>query len=81
MPSHNHDVLAANFNASDNLPTSNDLARGAGGLNAYAPPGTIVNMSLNALTPIGGSQPHKNLQPYLTLNYCIALQGIFPPRD
>jgi microcystin-dependent protein len=32
------------------------------------------------LTAAGGSQPHQNMQPYLTLNYCIALQGVFPPR-
>jgi microcystin-dependent protein len=37
-------------------------------------------MAANALTPAGGGQPHDNRQPYLTLNFCIALQGIFPPR-
>jgi microcystin-dependent protein len=39
-----------------------------------------VNMSPNALTPSGGSQPHNNMPPYLTVNFCIALQGIFPQR-
>jgi microcystin-dependent protein len=34
-----------------------------------------------ALTPTGGSQPHDNMQPYLTLNFCIAMQGVFPPRQ
>ena len=34
----------------------------------------------NALAPAGGDQPHNNLQPYLTLNFCIALQGVYPPR-
>jgi microcystin-dependent protein len=37
-------------------------------------------LSLNAVAPSGGSQPHNNLMPYLTLNVCIALQGIFPSR-
>lgn len=39
-----------------------------------------VTMSPNALAPAGGSLPHNNMQPYLTLNFCIALQGIFPQR-
>jgi microcystin-dependent protein len=80
IPSHSHGLLAANFNASDNLPTGNDLARGAGGLNAYAPPGAQVLMAPQAIGPAGGSQPHNNMMPYLTLNFCIALQGVFPPR-
>jgi microcystin-dependent protein len=40
----------------------------------------IVQMDPQALTPAGGSLPHNNMQPYLTLNFCIALQGVFPPR-
>jgi microcystin-dependent protein len=37
-------------------------------------------MALQALAPAGGSLPHNNMQPYLTLNFCIALQGVFPQR-
>lgn len=40
----------------------------------------FVQMAPQALTPAGGSLPHNNMQPYLTLNYCIAMQGVFPPR-
>jgi microcystin-dependent protein len=40
----------------------------------------IVQMALQALAPAGGGLPHNNMQPYLTLNFCIALQGIFPQR-
>jgi microcystin-dependent protein len=40
----------------------------------------IVQMAPQALTPAGGSLPHNNMQPYLTLSFCIALQGVFPPR-
>lgn len=40
----------------------------------------LVQMNLSAVAPTGNSQPHNNMQPYLTLNMCIALQGIFPPR-
>jgi microcystin-dependent protein len=38
-------------------------------------------MSATATSPFGGSQPHENRQPFLVLNYIIALQGIFPPRQ
>jgi microcystin-dependent protein len=37
-------------------------------------------MSPNEIAPMGGNLPHNNLQPYLTLNFCIAMQGVFPPR-
>jgi microcystin-dependent protein len=40
----------------------------------------FVTMAPQALTPTGGGLPHNNMQPYLTLNFCIALQGVFPPR-
>lgn len=50
-----------------------------GALNAYNPaPTGAVNS--NCMLPAGGDLPHNNLQPYLTLNFCIALQGVFPPR-
>lgn len=39
-----------------------------------------VSLSGSALAPAGGDQPHNNMQPYLTLNFCIALQGVYPPR-
>ena len=40
----------------------------------------LVQMNFQSLTPAGGSLPHNNMQPYLTLNFNIALQGVFPPR-
>jgi microcystin-dependent protein len=43
--------------------------------------GTLVNMSVNAISPTGGDQPHNNMQPYLTTYFCIAMQGVFPPRN
>lgn len=42
---------------------------------------TLVNMSVNAIAPAGGGQPHNNMQPYLTMYFCIALQGVYPPRS
>jgi microcystin-dependent protein len=54
-----------------------------GGGNAiYIGPNPAVNtqMAFQALQPQGGDQPHNNMMPYLTLNFCIAMQGVFPPR-
>ncbi|MFC5865064.1 phage tail protein [Acidicapsa dinghuensis] len=50
--------------------------------NAYAN-NAVPNQSMaaNMVSPVGGSQPHNNMMPYLTLNFCIALQGVFPPRS
>lgn len=46
----------------------------------YKTPGPAVLMSPQMLAPSGGDQPHNNMQPYLTFNFNIALQGVFPPR-
>jgi microcystin-dependent protein len=47
----------------------------------YAPAGALTPLAGSTITSVGGSQPHNNMQPYLTLNFCIALQGIFPSRN
>ena len=49
--------------------------------NLYATTTTPVAMHAQAVNPAGGGQPHNNLQPYLALNYLIALQGIYPSRN
>jgi microcystin-dependent protein len=81
MPSHSHGLMStASFAGSANDPTGNVLAKAAAGLNAYTPPAALVAMSDNAIAPAGGDQPHNNMQPYLTLYFNIALQGVYPPR-
>jgi microcystin-dependent protein len=81
MPSHAHALVAAPTPGNSRAPAGNVLARSIGG-NVYLPPAgaPLVAMAATALTPAGGDQPHNNLMPYLTLNFCIALQGVFPPR-
>ena len=79
IPSHSHSFIASQADGISRLPAGN-LAANMIGVNGYATPGTIVQMSDQALTPAGGDQPHNNMQPYLTLNFCIALQGVYPPR-
>src|SRR5947208_9046672 len=74
IPSHSHNVTASSQDGTDNHPVNNFLAQGIG-INLYVNAGTTpVNMNDNALSPAGGDQPHNNMQPYLTLNFCIALQ-------
>jgi len=82
IPAHSHAMMAANLPADQAAPTARSMARS---VNAFAyvagsPAPALVPMSDNALTPAGGDQPHNNMMPYLTLNFCIALQGVYPPR-
>jgi microcystin-dependent protein len=77
IPAHSHG-LSMSVRPSDNLNPAG-LALGTGN-NIYAPVASTTAMSPNALPPAGGDQPHNNMQPYLTFYFCIALQGVFPPR-
>lgn len=81
IPVHTHNLMCLPAPADTNLPTNAVVAR-VTGTAPYLPPAgaPLVTMALQALTPAGGSLPHNNMQPYLTLNFCIALQGIFPQR-
>jgi microcystin-dependent protein len=83
MPAHNHTILAATAAKSGQAasPAANTCwGSGQSGDKIYGPAGTTL-MSPTGLTTAGGSLPHNNMQPYLTLNYIIALQGIFPARS
>jgi microcystin-dependent protein len=64
-----------------NLPTGNALARSSGAAIYNAATSPLVVMNPGTLGITGGGQPHNNMQPYLTLNFCIALQGVYPPRN
>jgi microcystin-dependent protein len=81
IPSHSHTLRASSDDGDLKAPTANrSLARSIGGFMYQSPPSNLVPMSAAALTPAGGGLPHNNMQPYLTLNFCIALQGVFPQR-
>jgi microcystin-dependent protein len=81
IPSHAHAVTAANEAGTTNVPTGSLVARPFGrGNNLFAAPGAATAMNPSAVLPAGGDQPHNNMQPYLTFYFCIALQGVFPPR-
>ena len=79
MPAHNHLMTASTDNPSVKPPAGNYWASNTG----FSPYATSQNelMSDTAISTVGGSQPHVNLSPYLTLTFCVALQGIFPSRN
>lgn len=81
IPSHTHSLMCSPAPADTNLPAGHVFAR-VTGATPYLPPAgaPLTNAALQALAPAGGGLPHNNMQPYLTLNFCIALQGIFPQR-
>jgi microcystin-dependent protein len=76
MPAHSHPVMVnAAATGGNSVPTNRFLG---GANNAYHTPASLTPMRAGTLTNTGGSQPHPNEQPFLTLSFCIALQGIFP---
>jgi microcystin-dependent protein len=80
IPLHTHTLMAAGSDPPEsNVATGNALARSKNG-NAYTSTINATQMAAQGLPPAGGGLPHNNMQPYLTLNFCIALQGIFPQR-
>jgi microcystin-dependent protein len=79
MPAHAHAVEANGSPGTSTRTAGTVPARTAASDYAAAPDGTVMNAGMIAAA--GGSQPHSNIQPFLVLNFCIALQGIFPSRN
>ncbi len=82
MPVHIHNLMGQNSTANLNDPNQAVVARPFGGGNLYktASGRTLVSKATESLAPTGDGLPHNNMMPYLTLFFCIALQGVFPPR-
>lgn len=88
MPAHNHIYSGTDGDATSASPASQLAAKGfwdngttGGVVGAYSNLTPNTSMNVQSLAPAGGSLPHNNMQPYLTLSFCIALQGVFPPRS
>lgn len=82
MPAHPHQAngtSASTVPSGTNVPTGNLLAAGPGEI--YAAAGNPVAMGDTSIEVSGGNQPHPNMQPFLTINFSIALQGIFPSQN
>lgn len=85
MPMHNHNFIGTSQNADTTHPSAGtDLANTINGTNPgdnyYTTGGTPQALNPAELALVGGGQPHTNIQPYLAINWCIAMQGIFPSR-
>ena len=78
LPQHLHQAQAATSDADGAIPTGLMLA---GFNNGYTNPASLVALQPTTISNVGGSQPHENQQPYLTISFCIALQGIFPSQN
>jgi microcystin-dependent protein len=86
MPTHSHSLNAEDPSiqgADQSVPSASGVLAASTGGFAYRPDASLQPVAMNAATVAaqGGGQAHNNLQPYLTLTFCIALQGIFPPRS
>jgi microcystin-dependent protein len=81
IPAHSHALTAQTTTATKSTPAGNSIAR-LSGVTPYLPPAgaALVSMAAEAVMTAGGNMPHNNMQPYLTFYFCIALQGVYPPR-
>ncbi|KZE43355.1 MULTISPECIES: phage tail protein [Brevibacillus] len=78
MPQHTHQVAGSSLEPTASTAANNVWAAVA---NAYGPAANLQQMNANTMSTAGGSQPHNNMQPYLVMNYAIAIQGIYPSRN
>ena len=76
IPVHTHALLGSTTIANTQTPGGNVAAAGSGQI--YTSGELPVQMSNQSISPVGGSQPHENMQPYLCINFIISLFGIFP---
>jgi len=78
IPAHSHPFLASTNVAQDTSPSGKVIGQVSGGALPFIQDTTDTNMSPQAVSSVGGSQPHTNFQPYLCVDYIISLFGIFP---
>jgi microcystin-dependent protein len=80
IPTHTHTLNATNVTGTDLVPSNALILATSGNYEAYRPATNLVAMSPGSVANVGGSQAHLNMQPFLVLNFSIALQGIFPSQ-
>lgn len=78
MPVHTHTLTGSEESGNANNPSGAYFGQGEA---MFAAAANMAPMAAGVLPVAGGSLPHNNMMPYLTLNFCIALQGVFPPRQ
>ena len=80
IPAHSHAFKGSLDDGDLTIPTPTRVLAKSTGQNIYSATASLASMAPEALAPAGGDQPHNNMQPYLTFYFCIALQGVYPPR-
>lgn len=80
LPTHSHSYSVSLADATGRIP-NNERPASASGVGLYSTVAPTQSLSSAALLPEGGSQPHNSMMPSLVMNFCIALQGVFPPRS
>ena len=80
MPAHSHPIVGTAETNGSIIPTNQSVLANSAPTEMY---GKAYNVALhpNTISSVGGSQPHNNMQPYLVISFCIALQGIFPSQN
>ena len=87
MPFHSHGFFGTSETADSPQPVDGAALAKVGAIspnkadNYYAPDATFVSLNPSSISLIGGGQPHANIQPYLTINWCICTAGIYPARN
>ncbi|TGX53388.1 phage tail protein [Sphingomonas gei] len=81
LPTHLHTLQATETTANTNIPSASQFLGGSAPNDLYTGPAALDAMGATSVSTVGGNQAHINMQPYLTLSWCIALQGIFPSQN
>jgi microcystin-dependent protein len=80
IPAHSHPALASGNQGTQGNPAGNVLSNSQGA-KPYIEDAPTGNLNPQSMSPVGGSQPHANFQPYICINYIISLFGLFPQRS
>lgn len=81
MPQHTHTARASSAVGDSPVPTNNVLASSLNEAYRESSGANIVSLRSGTIANVGGGQAHNNMQPYLAVNFCIALRGLFPSRN
>jgi microcystin-dependent protein len=81
IPGHNHEARALSDDGTTPIPGNAVMLANSAPAEIYRPPTDLVDMHSGTIANAGGGQPHENMQPYLVVSFCIALQGVFPSRN
>jgi microcystin-dependent protein len=80
IPTHTHALLASVADGTQGSPATTYLA-GGGGISRYTSAAPSTAMNAQSINVMGGSQPHDNMQPFVTISFVIALYGIYPSQN